>query len=325
MRILYLASGEKQIYPFFDKIITKELNNSGHSVHSILQINNPSKIREAIFSFQPEVILTLAGLRLQDELVNWIRTQGIKLAVWLTEDPYYIDITSSSAQLYDIIFSIDSAAADVYKKLGHPRCHYLALGTEPAIFHPEAAIKEEFKSDICLVGYPYSNRIELIKLLTTKTRNYRCKIIGRGWENLLPPSSRKGRVELIDKWLPPVKVSQYYNGASIVLNPHRPFNEALNKNELKIAPSGVNNRTFDIAGCGSFQLIEKRNDLTMHFQEGDEIVSYEGSGDLLTKIDYFMNQSVKRKTIADNARKRVLKEHTFTHRIADILRLCADR
>ena len=84
----------------------------------------------------------------------------------------------------------------------------------------------------------------------------------------------------------PSIVADFYNGANIVLNTHRPFNLKQNQNRLGIEGKTINNRTFDVAACGSFQLIEFKEDLPNHFIEDEEMVSFRSDQELLKKIDY---------------------------------------
>ncbi|MNI82927.1 Spore protein YkvP [compost metagenome] len=111
----------------------------------------------------------------------------------------------------------------------------------------------------------------------------------------------------------------YYNGSKIVLNIHRPSDEKYNKNRTGIIAKSINNRTFDAASCEAFQLVDSKEELVKHFEEGKEIISYQDNNDLLEKIHYYIAHDEERKRIAKKARKRVLTSHTFQHRIDHLL------
>ncbi|MFD2879982.1 DUF3880 domain-containing protein [Paenibacillus rhizoplanae] len=128
--------------------------------------------------WQPQLILLMAGVKVPEPVLEFIRQSGVKSAVWMTEDPYYMDWTAPLIAYFDYVFTIDQAAVEHYRALGHPRVNHLPLGTDPDLFHP-AAVTEEYSSDICLVGVPYSNRIELIEALLAGTA-YRIQLVGRG-------------------------------------------------------------------------------------------------------------------------------------------------
>jgi spore maturation protein CgeB len=114
-------------------------------------------------------------------------------------------------------------------------------------------------------------------------------------------------------------VASYYNGSKIVINIHRPSDEKYNKNRIGVVAKSINNRTFDAASCEVFQLIDYKEELGDHFEEGKEMISFQDKNDFLEKIHYYIGHDEERKQIARQARKRVLTSHTFQHRIDHLL------
>lgn len=319
MNILFITSGFQGVYAFFEQRIAEALQKAGHhcrafqpgSVLNELKLNQPF--------WQPQLILLMGGLKAPEPVLEFIRQSGVKSAVWMTEDPYYMDWTAPLIAYFDYIFTIDQAAVEHYRVLGHPRVYHLPLGTDPDLFHP-AAVSEEYTSDICLVGVPYSNRIELIKALLAGTA-YRIQLVGRGWGRYYHEwkQGANRNVELMNAWVPPETAAKFYNGAKIVLNIHRPSAEKYNRNRAGIIATSINNRTFDAASCEAFQLTDYKSGLRHQFGEGTQVVSYQDKHDLLQKIHYYMAHDDERKRMAEAARQQVLAAHTFEHRIHDLL------
>ena len=315
MKILFISSGYSGIYKFFEQWIMRELQKK-YNVKLFDPLIGLAKLKTIVNQFKPDVVIVLLGFKVPSYLIQWLKTQELKTAVWLTEDPYYMDRTKELAPLYDYIFTIDTAAMDAYIQHGHQRTFHLPLGTSTEVFKP-IQVGSHFKSDICLLGYPYPDRVKLIHILLQKTP-YKIKLIGK-WRNKLIRLQNHPRLKIHDIWVEPSIAAQYYNGAKIVLNTHRPFNLSQNKNRIGIKGTSINNRTFDVAACGSFQLIEHKEDLSTHFIEGQEIVSFKTEEELLQKINHYIKFEEKRNEIADLAAKRVLKEHTFEKRLEDML------
>lgn len=318
MKIFYIPSGYQQIYQSFDKSIIRAIQKLDHKVQSI-PLYEEEKLRTAILSFHPDVVLTMMGFNMSNNLLEWIQNQGIKLAVWMTEDPYYIDRSIKIINEYNYIFTIDIAALKVYKETGHKNVSYLPLGTDPSIYHPTTSSKE-YESDICLIGYPYPNRINMIYFLLENT-NYHIQLVGSQWEKKLVKSMRTPKLTIHSRWIPPMTAKHYYHNATINLNTHRPYNFKQNKNTSGILNQSINNRTFDIASCEAFQLIEYKFDLPNHFIEGKEIVSFTSHGDLLKKVDYYMSHDHERKAISKGARENVINNHTFVHRLKAMINI----
>ncbi|MBB6445215.1 CgeB family protein [Bacillus benzoevorans] len=317
MKILFITSGYDGIYEHFETWIVNELEKK-HEVKVLQHKTNLNIFHSLINTFQPDAAITLVGFKLPIRLLNALQNSRIKTAIWFTEDPYYIDQTSMLAEYFNYIFTIDSAAMDFYKENGHKHVFQLSLATEPQIFQPKG-IHETYRSDICMVGFPYPERITFIQYLLQNT-NYQIQVVGK-WKKALALFQRHPQLRIHEGWVEPSKVADFYNSASIVLNTHRPFNLKQNQNRLGIVGKNINNRTFDAAACAAFQLIEFKEELPKHFKEKQEIISFKNNQELLEKLNYYLVHENERQRIAENARKRVLLEHTFAKRLDKMIHI----
>jgi spore maturation protein CgeB len=315
MKILFITSGYKGIYIYFETWIMNELKKK-HDLILFPCQNGPIALQSITKSFKPDAAITLVGFKFPIKMVQWLKNQQVKTGVWFTEDPYFMDRTVLLSQYYDFVFTIDSAAIDYYKNNGHKQVYHLPLATEPDVFRPKQ-IESKYKSDICLVGFPYPDRINYIKFLLQNT-SYKITVVGN-WKKFLYRFTNNPNLVIQEGWVEPSISANYYNGTNIVLNTHRPFNLKENQNRLGVVGKSINNRTFDAAACGAFQLIEFKEDLPHHFIEAEEIIPFKKDQDLIKKIDYYMPIGEERQRIATNARNRVLKDHTFEDRIDKML------
>lgn len=320
MKILFITSGYKGIYDYFEKWIVDSLKKK-HDLKIFPFENRLHNLQLLTKSFNPEVAITLVGFKFPIKMVEWLNKQQVKTAVWFTEDPYYMDRTMTLSPYYDFLFTIDSAALEYYKNNGHKHAYQLPLAAEPEVFRPRQT-QGKYNSDICILGYPYPNRTNYIRFLLQNT-NYKIKVVGR-WKNTLNQFRNHSNLDIHEGWVEPSIAADFYNGANIVLNTHRPFNLRENQNRLGIVGKSINNRTFDAAACGSFQLIEFKEDLPEHFIENEELVCFRSYQELLQKLDYYMQSKEERERIANNARERVLGEHTFKHRLDKMLAIIND-
>jgi spore maturation protein CgeB len=317
MRILLVTSGYKGIYEWFESWIQTDLSKK-HEVTFFDFEQGISALQSIVQFSKPDLVLTLVGLNFPTSMLHWLKQHGIKTAGWFTEDPYYIDQTLKLVNEYDYVFTIDSASLEYYQKKGHNQAYHLPLATNPTIFMPKQ-VEEKYRSDICLVGYPYPDRINYVKLLLQYT-SYKILLVGN-WKPYVHKFRRKENLIIHEGWVEPQVVANYYNGAKIVLNTHRPPTLRHNQNKLGVTGKSINNRTFDVAACSAFQLIEFKEDLPQHFMEEVEIVSFKSLEELLEKTHHFINADAERKNIANKARERVLKEHTFQHRLDKLVSL----
>ncbi len=169
-----------------------------------------------------------------------------------------------------------------------------------------------------MVGYPYPTRVSLIHFLLENT-SCQIRLIGRGWQYKLQRRWRTdSRVTVKNVWIEPKGVARYYNGASIVLNPHRSHDFLHNQNKLGVIGESINNRTFDIAACEAFQLIEEKPDLYTFFTK-EEMTAYQDDKDCLQKAIMYINDAEQRQIVSRKAREVVMKQHTLQQRIQNML------
>ncbi|WP_209125683.1 glycosyltransferase [Alkalihalobacillus sp. BA299] len=319
MKILYIPSGYKQTYLYFDDSIIKELVNLKHQV-KVFTIMRGSMVtlRSILTSFKPDLILTLAGLKMPRSALTLIKQVKIPIAIWMTEDPYYTDKTLKFIHDYNYIFTIESSSVKLYKEYGHKNVYHLPLGTNPSIYAPSSS--NNYKYDICLVGFPYPERIKTIQFLLENTP-YSILTVGSTWHLALAKYKTTNNYEFIIGWVDPRTVATLYNQTKIVLNTHRSYQFKYNLNKKGVFNRSINNRTFEIASCGAFQLTDLKPDLTKHFIEGSEIVTFSSMDDLLKKTNYYIKHETERKEITKRARQRALKDHTFGNRLKKMLKI----
>lgn len=88
---------------------------------------------------------------------------------------------------------------------------------------------------------------------------------------------------------------------------------------LRSIKTGIPLRAFDIMGAGGFLLSNYQTDFLDYFVPGEDFVYYESKSDLLKKIDYYLSHEEERAAIAENGYKKVAAQHTYRHRVEEIL------
>jgi len=82
-------------------------------------------------------------------------------------------------------------------------------------------------------------------------------------------------------------------------------------------PQTVNQRVFDVPLSGSFLLTDQQQDLSELF-DPSELATFSSPGELLDKSAWFLSHADERERISAAARKRILGEHTYAHRLKKI-------
>ncbi len=88
---------------------------------------------------------------------------------------------------------------------------------------------------------------------------------------------------------------------------------------LRIIQTGIPLRAFDIMGAGGFLLSNYQEELLEHFVNEEEMVVYESMEDAVAKIDFYLRHEELRVKIAENGKRKTLKEHSLQDRLDQIL------
>lgn len=359
MKILYIAHGDfwgsTWPYAFIDHYIVSTLKTMGHEVKTynifaqvttmsdfyrevakkqnlteghllgILDDRASAPIPFEILDFEPDLMLHIVG-RIPNRILKAIKKLKTKTAIWYLDDPQEINFTSVNGAFYDHVYTVEpNCVAE------HKNAKFLPLGCFTHIYKP-MEVEEKYKSDICFIGVPFPRRVEFFDEMADFLKDYNVKIIGGGpnvgraddpwmWKRKLK------RLDVLDKFITdeiifPEEAAKYYNGAKINLNLHRAGTDDrfTHGNPKNIQPVGISERTFCVAGCGGFQLIDNyRSNLSEQFEIGKEIAVFDSNDDFKKKIEYYLAHEEERKKIAEAGMKRVLADHTYEKRLKKIL------
>lgn len=87
----------------------------------------------------------------------------------------------------------------------------------------------------------------------------------------------------------------------------------------------VNQRVFDVPACGAFVLTDHQKGLEDLFDIGKEMITYKHKDEIPGLVRYYLDNPSEREAVAGRARERVLKEHTYGHRLDSLIRSMKQR
>ncbi|MEI6126506.1 MAG: glycosyltransferase [Pseudomonadota bacterium] len=267
---------------------------------------------------RPDLVLAMAQAPLSIPALVRLRESSITTAFWFVEDYTYMDYWKGYAPCYDFYFTIqEDVFFEELKRLGVKNYFYLPMAADPDMHKPLQLTpreQEEFGSDLSFMGAGYYNRHKMFCGLL----DFDFKIWGTQWDIRSPVFKN---VQRNGDRLSTEDTVKIFNAAKVNINLHSsPCFEGIH-------PAGdfVNPRTFEIASCGAFQLVDQRSALGRHFALGDEMISYSDIRELRELAAYYLTHAAERAKIACRARDRVLHEHTYEHRMKDMLLFIKER
>ena len=82
---------------------------------------------------------------------------------------------------------------------------------------------------------------------------------------------------------------------------------------------GINQRVFDVPACAAFLLTDYRNQIEDMFRVGREVICYKHPDEIKDLTSFYLSNTSQRMEVVTRAHERVLKEHTYLHRVNNLI------
>jgi spore maturation protein CgeB len=171
------------------------------------------------------------------------------------------------------------------------------FAVDPDLFFPKS-INDNLSHNLCFVGNNIRDQQTSEKyLLCAKDKGLAIYGNPAGWNSPLC----KGKISIDDE-------ATLYSSSKICLNAH--LAEHLDY-------GSYNFRIFNILACKGFIISDRSKFLETEFNDCMEFT--DGNDDLLSKIDYYLNNPEETNKYREYGYNHVLSKHTFKHRMSDLL------
>ncbi|MDT3779516.1 DUF3880 domain-containing protein [Nitrospira sp. MA-1] len=260
----------------------------------------------------PDLVLALSQAPLTMAVLEQMRRKKVLTAMWFVENFRHLTYWQQMVSGYDFWFVMQQAAClDAFRKAGAKQVSYLPLAADPAIHQPmilTQGAQYEFGADVSFLGAGYRNRRQILPSLVGQGWTF--KLWGNEWDNLGPLAQvlQRGGAR-IDT---PTSV-KIFNATSVNINLHSYTGDGFDPEG-----DGVNPRTFELASCGAFQVVDARTLLPALFDESMMAV-INSPDQLLPTVQTYLHEPARRVAMAELSRKRVLEAHTYGHRMRTFL------
>ena len=260
----------------------------------------------------PDLVLSLAQAPLILPMLEHLRRKRFLTAMWFVENYRHLTYWQQLAAGYDFWFVIQrEPCIAALKQAGAKEVRYLPMAADPSVHRPlelTQAEREEYGSDVSFVGAGYANRRAIFPRLLK--HEWRFKLWGNEWDGATDLTSvlqRNGARIDTDT------CQKIFNASAVNLNLHSWAGTGLD-------PEGdfVNPRTFELAACGAFQLADRRS-LMPDLFTASEVATVSSPDELPGEISRWLREPEQRLAMAAKARQRALAEHTYVHRMRDLL------
>ncbi|MCL2064434.1 MAG: glycosyltransferase [Candidatus Cloacimonetes bacterium] len=280
-----------------------------------------------IKTFKPHLVFFIAQSPFNENLIREMKKAGITTMYWFVEDfrrfAYWKKICSD----FDYFFMIQKGEFEKELKNNCKTIYgCLPVAAEPKYHKPLNLTHEEisfYGSDISFMGAAYPNRI----LFFRQFNKINLKLWGTGWVDSDLPSYN---IPLKDHRITIEQSNIIYQASKVNINLHSSMeNESISnkmdikKTSLLIDKNGdfVNPRTFEIAACGGFQLVDDRVAIRELFVADKEIVFFSSVEEAIDKANFYLKNDDLRKKIALAGQQKTLKYHTYAIRLEQMINI----
>jgi len=254
-----------------------------------------------IEDFRPDLILNQDVFHVDTGLMRRIKGAGGPILIGQVgiDPPRGEDWT-----VYDLMISQLPAIVKSFRALG-VRSEVCHLAFEPSILDALPAAPAQ-DIDVSFVGTVSTDHKQRIALLEAVAARHDLKL----WGNIpktLPASSPLRRCFQGEVW--GAEMYQVLRRSRITVNSHIDM----------VGPEAGNMRLFEATGAGAFLLTDFKDNLHTLFEPDRDVAVWRSIDDCLAAIGRALADDGARAGIAKSGHARTLAQHTYRHRIREIL------
>ncbi len=268
------------------------------------------RLLQSIGDFSPTLILVVLGSQISPKTMEIIRKRsGARVVCWCQDQMTTLGRQFLLACGYDAVFVKDRYMLELFSSMiRSTKFFYLPEACNPRMHRPMTLTEGDlaiYGCDIMIAGTLYYYRQEILQQLIRQLQGIHVKIWGSRPDWLVDrlPGRYMGRYVHGDDKVRAVL------GAKICLN-------TLHYAEV----NGLNCRAFELAGCGGFQMVTRVPALAEHFEPDVEVATFANVEELIEKTVYYLRNPAAAVAVAERGRIRAHQDHTYEHRLTEILR-----
>ena len=332
MKIVYVASKydygiEERGFSFEHYNFYDTLQGMGHEIeyfdflslfHEFGRDRMSNMLREVVDRVRPELMFTFLFTDQFDPRVLRKITEETSTVTfnWFADDHWRFENFSRHwAPCFTFVSTTDSSAVARYKAVGYDHALLTQWGANPRVYvrRPGA-----LRYVATFVGQSYGDRPAVIASL--RKAGIDVQTWGASW-NLRRRHTFARRYKLMSatKYQHIMDATRITQSEMIDVFCASRINVNLSSSS-QAGENQIKGRNFEIPACGGFQLSGYAAGLEKCFVPDEEIVCYRSTGELVEKARYYLEHDEKRTAIAEAGYRRVMRDHTYEVRLAELFR-----
>jgi spore maturation protein CgeB len=257
--------------------------------------------------FLPDLVIVVRGSKIFARTLQKISAAKI---LWCHDLIRRCELSTEQLESYDKIYAFDRSDVAWLAKQ-HLVGHFLPLGFDPKVYRIYPLKKD---IDVFFVGAYYPDRRYILEFLADNLPHRVLRFYGRHtryrepktWARYIYYVVRNQRAIFVNRNLNADEIGQFYARSKICINLHH-----------EQSMDGCNPRVFEVMAAGSFQLCDDLEYIRNNF--GQYLQTYKDQAELKDLILKFLADDRNREERAKAAQSFAFQNHTFLHRVSQIL------
>ncbi len=253
----------------------------------------------------PDLVLVIGTPPTEADTLHQMR-RGSQLtwANWFPDHLREHERLAEDAESYNHLFAVGTdIATHLESRLGRP-VTLLPLACDPSVYRPDPERGQQYRANVVFAGRATRRR----ELLLAQLVEFGLALWGPGWRQTALRDYCRGETVATEEFV------RAYAGASVAVNIHH------SAEETGGGEASCNQRLFEIAAIGVPQVVDARGDLHLWFEPGEELDVFRSVEELKSQVEAILHHPPLAEVLGANARRRVLREHTYMHRLQALLK-----
>lgn len=256
------------------------------------------------------------------EMLDWCKKNNVPTVFWNKEDPAHFDDFSTTASLFDYIFTTDLDMVERYREIAPDVVvGVMPFAAQPAIHNPARnqpnmpGIRDKRwqRGDIAFAGtyfnHKYPERRQQLDLLLEAADTAASK---NGFNFCI--FSRLGNVD--KRYRFPKQMRRYIVGSlppERMLSANKEHKVFLNVNSVVTSPSMCARRLFELPASGA-AVVTTPSPATTNFFSPDALAEVQSVEEAAATITTLINSPEYREKMVHRAQRTIWNEHCYSHR-----------
>jgi spore maturation protein CgeB len=230
---------------------------------------------------------------------------------WFTDDHWrFEDFTRHYAPAFTWSVTTDHESIPKYHAIGYRNVIPSQWACNRYAY---SKVTDELEHDVTFVGQPHGGRRKVIARL--ERAGHRVTCWGYGWS-----AGRLTHDEMVRVFSSSRINLNLANSSPADRRIRARVRRVIKREQAVPRRSQIKGRTFEVPGSGGFLLTDHAPHLERYLEPDREVGVFESPDDLVERVGWWLEHPAERAAVAEAGYQRVISEHTYDHRFAEIFR-----